>query len=1099
MPQRRTAPYLAVLIVIAILCTNGSLAAAGQAGSGPVLSRNAQDEPGTAPDPESLEVAVTAAPSAAARANFEFGNIWGGKAQAIALRGNRAYLGLGARLIVLDITNPSAPAVVGQSRPLAGVLTDVAVAGNYAYVTAGEAGLRVLSLVPEYQPAEVGYADTPGVAQSVALVGGYAYVAETGVTRGGLRIVDVKDPARPALAGSLFGPEPVYQVAVAGSYAYVATEIYLQGLQVLQVSDPGHPQIVTHAAISGARAVAVANNYAYTVTGDGIYAVNISNPAAPAPGPAYTPAWLNAIQRVAAGSGRAYFALGNPNYPSWQGMRVVDVSNPANMVERGHVDTVDLANNVALSGTTVYLTAEDTGLHVINAANADAPVEQGGYGEIGRANDSAILANEYLYVVTPLRHNGLAVFDVSTGYSNHPHWLGFADLPNGGSRIVINGLYAYIASDSLNEIVIMFLGNPHNPVVVNRMGRGEPALDMAIHDNYLYVAGASGLWIYDLAAPDAPQRVGVLGITGGARRLVIDGGFAYVTDGVYGLRIYDVHHTYAHPASGGYVRIRGNTNGVATDDMRVYVAADEGEGQTTLHVIDAANWRFPSEMASIPVPGEAADVALVGRTAYVGSQGVQAVNVADVGHLYNSGSYLLPQNTYAQVTSLSNNVYLSAGDAGLVTVTYGYNLGFEGRTVGLAGRQYQFTVHPNWYATSTPIDYLWQVTDQGATTHLGGGSTDTATFAWNTPGTKTIDVTATSSDGVMHGTRMVTIAAPPAALRLGMDIPPHKPSAVGHSLDLVEATGFDYAKMDVKWWMVEPQSPFSGPPSMDFLDHFVDEANSRGVRPVLRIYDPPMWAVPADSNAHTPANAADLGGFVGLLVSQYGTRVAGYVIWNEPNLSTAWGNRQVDAAAYMSMLHAAYTSAKAVNPAVTIVSAGLAPAQDGTGVAGDLGYLQALYAAGLRDNCDIVGMNGLGFALPPDDTSDPNGYNFNRLAQLRQIMVNNGDAGKPAWALEVGWLADTTKDLGAFNSWKVPESRQAIYLRRAIDKAASEWPWLAALFIWNLDFGNDYVHSQEIEKPYFAIADRLAYHCVSYGPDRQCLLPRLYLPIGQRP
>jgi len=268
---------------------------------------------------------------------------------------------------------------------------------------------------------------------------------------------------------------------------------------------------------------------------------------------------------------------------------------------------------------------------------------------------------------------------------------------------------------------------------------------------------------------------------------------------------------------------------------------------------------------------------------------------------------------------------------------------------------------------------------------------------------------------------------------------------------------------------------------------------------VLRIYDPPMWAVPADSNAHTPANAADLGGFVGLLVSQYGTRVAGYVIWNEPNLSTAWGNRQVDAAAYMSMLHAAYTSAKAVNPAVTIVSAGLAPAQDGTGVAGDLGYLQALYAAGLRDNCDIVGMNGLGFALPPDDTSDPNGYNFNRLAQLRQIMVNNGDAGKPAWALEVGWLADTTKDLGAFNSWKVPESRQAIYLRRAIDKAASEWPWLAALFIWNLDFGNDYVHSQEIEKPYFAIADRLAYHCVSYGPDRQCLLPRLYLPIGQRP
>jgi hypothetical protein len=67
-----------------------------------------------------------------------------------------------------------------------GSAIDVAPAGNSAHVAAAGRGLRIIDVSDPSAPAVVGFYDTAGYARGVALGGDYAYVADSG---GGLFIL----------------------------------------------------------------------------------------------------------------------------------------------------------------------------------------------------------------------------------------------------------------------------------------------------------------------------------------------------------------------------------------------------------------------------------------------------------------------------------------------------------------------------------------------------------------------------------------------------------------------------------------------------------------------------------------------------------------------------------------------------------------------------------------------------------------------------------------------------------------------------------------------------------------------------------------------
>jgi len=84
----------------------------------------------------------------------------GGPTQGVAVQGNYAYVGVGLRLVVLDISNPAALREVGLTAPFPHFVSDVAVSGTRAYVAAGGSGLRVVDISNPARPVEIGAWDS---------------------------------------------------------------------------------------------------------------------------------------------------------------------------------------------------------------------------------------------------------------------------------------------------------------------------------------------------------------------------------------------------------------------------------------------------------------------------------------------------------------------------------------------------------------------------------------------------------------------------------------------------------------------------------------------------------------------------------------------------------------------------------------------------------------------------------------------------------------------------------------------------------------------------------------------------------------------------
>ncbi len=144
-----------------------------------------------------------------------------------------------------------------------GLANSVTVLDSYAYVADWD-GLRVIDISTPSSPTEVGYCDTPVCAHGVAVSGSYAYVAD-GLS--GLWVIDISTPSSPTEAGYYDTPYYAYDVAVSGSYAYMAD--CDGGFRVIDVSTPSSPTEMGYYYTPGyAWGVTVSGSYAYVADCD---------------------------------------------------------------------------------------------------------------------------------------------------------------------------------------------------------------------------------------------------------------------------------------------------------------------------------------------------------------------------------------------------------------------------------------------------------------------------------------------------------------------------------------------------------------------------------------------------------------------------------------------------------------------------------------------------------------------------------------------------------------------------------------------------------------------------------------------------------------
>lgn len=230
-------------------------------------------------------------------------------------------------------------------------------------------------------------------------------------------------------------------------------------------------------------------------------------------------------------------------------------------------------------------------------------------------------------------------------------------------------------------------------------------------------------------------------------------------------------------------------------------------------------------------------------------------------------------------------------------------------------------------------------------------------------------------------------------------------------------------------------------------DMIVDHARAQGLRVIARIDYVPEWARPAETTSRylDRDQYPDYARFVAAFAAHFAGRVEAIIIWNEPNLSSEWGYRLPDAAAYTELLRQSYLTIKAVAPEMRVLAAGLAPTMAPPGSEwgmDDLLYLEAMYQAGAGSYFDGLAMHAYGWTFPHDDPPARDQVNFRRVELLREIMVAHGDAHKRAYITEGGWN-DHPRWAKAVRPYQ-----RLVYTIGAYELALEQWDWCEAVALW---------------------------------------------------
>ncbi|MDO8672824.1 MAG: PKD domain-containing protein, partial [Dehalococcoidia bacterium] len=125
---------------------------------------------------------------------------------------------------------------------------------------------------------------------------------------------------------------------------------------------------------------------------------------------------------------------------------------------------------------------------------------------------------------------------------------------------------------------------------------------------------------------------------------------------------------------------------------------------------------------------------------------------------YVSGSQGRYIQSGATLTAMEAPTTIGQASTVLVIRNSLANVSVSGPTSGVVGATYPFTATVSPITATLPITYVWQATDQPMITHTGT-LIDTASFVWNSPGTKAITVTATNEAGTITGTQIIAIRA----------------------------------------------------------------------------------------------------------------------------------------------------------------------------------------------------------------------------------------------------------------------------------------------------------------------------------------------------
>jgi hypothetical protein len=294
-----------------------------------------------------------------------------------------------------------------------------------------------------------------------------------------------------------------------------------------------------------------------------------------------------------------------------------------------------------------------------------------------------------------------------------------------------------------------------------------------------------------------------------------------------------------------------------------------------------------------------------------------------------------------------------------------------------------------------------------------------------------------------------------------------EPKTTDRDLQLAKDAGFRWVKQMFQWNFIEGKG--KGQFEWHEPDRIVAAVERYGLYLIARLDVAPMWArgPGADPKLHgPPQRMQDFGDFAGAVAARYKGRIQAYQIWNEANLAREWNGKPPNAREYTEMLRVAYEAIKKADPDAIVINGGLSPTTASGAIASPpVQFLREMYAAGAGKYFDMLGAHAAGFKSPPQTdpavvAKDPvatnhdkspevlrRAYAFRYVEDLRQVMIENGDANKRVVILEFGWTTDPRPNSPYY--WhRVKEEEKAAYLVTAFQFAERHWaPWIGAMVV----------------------------------------------------
>ncbi|WP_143030398.1 hypothetical protein [Blastococcus aurantiacus] len=253
---------------------------------------------------------------------------------------------------------------------------------------------------------------------------------------------------------------------------------------------------------------------------------------------------------------------------------------------------------------------------------------------------------------------------------------------------------------------------------------------------------------------------------------------------------------------------------------------------------------------------------------------------------------------------------------------------------------------------------------------------------------------------------------------------------------------------DLRWLCTTPQCDTAP------LEPVVARAGELGLAVNLHVNSTPVWM---DERGRwfgpEGADALRWADLFAQLVARFGTDVAGYEVWNEPNYEPFW-QQGPDPAAYADLLKAVWEAVEAVEPDAQIIGGVLSN--------NDLGYMSRLTAAlvergGNAENRFFYDQLG----VHPYAGDESRGFDPGRSAGSADVQTATGTKDMTFRGIE-RLRAQVAEDEGIWRDvvvgefgysttpgtfYFVPEPRRAEYLTEALRLAAS-WEWLRGFTVY---------------------------------------------------